>query len=255
MPILKVANVHFDEAGSIIQRANGSDLTLSTNTIERIRLDSFGNVLIGKTSSTVGNGVKIDVNGGISCNSLILPGSTSGTVNLVSPAVAGTTTLNLPGGGSTINFASVSGTINPTGPVFQAYASGTTSIPSLSSRKLSINTIRIDTNNNFDTLLSRFTPTVSGYYILTGTVRFNPSYGQETNFTIYKNGSPERPGFFWTSGGTNSKLIASVVTGIVYLNGTTDYVELYVYCSSAATTGTGANIVDATNFGGALLRV
>lgn len=43
--------------------------------IERVRIDSTGNVLIGRTGSTVGLGVKLDVNGAINCSNIFVNGN------------------------------------------------------------------------------------------------------------------------------------------------------------------------------------
>lgn len=46
--------------------------------IERVRIDSTGNVLIGRTGSTVGLGVKLDVNGSINCSNIFVNGNAVG---------------------------------------------------------------------------------------------------------------------------------------------------------------------------------
>ena len=50
-------------------------LAIITTQTERMRIDSSGNVLIGRTNSTVGQGVKLDVNGAINASALLINGS------------------------------------------------------------------------------------------------------------------------------------------------------------------------------------
>ena len=92
-----------------------------------------------------------------------------------------------------------------------------------------------DTDNCYDTTLCRFTPNVPGYYLVTLATGGNKS-SSDTGWIfpkLYKNGVDigdnlggcnffpiGNGGFFGISG-----------TAIVYMNGTTDYLEMY-YISS-----------------------
>lgn len=76
MAILKVANIHFDAAGTTVIRANGANtLTFNTAGTEDARIDASGNVLIGRINSTVGNNVKLDVAGGVNASVILINGS------------------------------------------------------------------------------------------------------------------------------------------------------------------------------------
>lgn len=82
---------------------------------------------------------------------------------------------------------------------------------------------------------SRFTPTVAGYYQLNFGVQIPYA---NTNAAI--NASISKNGIVIISGsqsvGGNSLYPDSSGAGLVYLNGSTDYVELFVYGSQAGTT-------------------
>jgi hypothetical protein len=132
-----------------------------------------------------------------------------------------------------------------TGPAFRAYQNSSQSLSGGVSTKVNLQAENFDTNSNFDTSNSRFTPTVAGYYFITGMV----ALGAATNVqaTIRKNGSVEGYGAYLV--GTVS--YGASVTGIVYLNGSTDYVELFMYVSG--TTSTDDGTAD-TYFSGALVR-
>jgi aspartate 1-decarboxylase len=97
-----------------------------------------------------------------------------------------------------------------------AFTSGTTT-------KVTLDTEIFDTNNNFAS--SRFTPTVAGYYLINGKVRITGT-GCTGNATLYKNGAQLIIGSYVAA---TSSVIFSTVSTVVYLNGSTDYIELYGY--------------------------
>jgi len=88
MAILKVANIHFDAAGTSLVRANGANvITFQTASSERVRVDAAGNVLIGRSSSTVGQDVKLDVAGAINASAVIVNGAPLQTTSMTSNVV------------------------------------------------------------------------------------------------------------------------------------------------------------------------
>ena len=134
-----------------------------------------------------------------------------------------------------------------TGPAFSAYQSSSTSVSSSTFTKILFGNEYFDTNNNFAS--SRFTPTVAGYYQISAGVALNISTSSivliyvNTNsvvFTYANNIVGVLP-----STGTTSKL--------VYLNGSTDYVEVFSYQASGSTTTTDTSSA-ATWFTGTLVR-
>jgi hypothetical protein len=155
-----------------------------------------------------------------------LKGSTSGSVTLAAPAVAGT--------GTTITTPARSGNMAVDGPAFSAYASAAQTVTSNTATKVNIDTEDFDTNSCFDTSNKRFLPNVAGYYQINGIIRFNASTSATQLVTyLYKNGSIYAGYFLWngTLGAANFQATAN---DIIYLNGTTDYVELW-----GSVTGTG----------------
>jgi hypothetical protein len=109
------------------------------------------------------------------------------------------------------------------GPAFRAYASSTTAIPNGVSTKVNLATEDFDTGSYFAS--SRFTPLVAGYYMITGSVDFI-STTSIVFAVIHKNGVQN------SIGGVGDR--SSQVSDLIYLNGTTDYVELFAYQSSGA---------------------
>jgi hypothetical protein len=151
---------------------------------------------------------------------LILNGSTSGSVTLSSPAVSGTTTLTLP---------VQTGTVMVNGPAFSVYRTGTqTGIADSTYTKIQLNTEVFDTASAFDNTTNyRFTPLVAGYYQFSAAIVATGTNLAYTQAVLVKNGSA--PGFTGSYVSTISSEAGSSVSGLYYLNGSTDYVELYCY--------------------------
>jgi ABC-type sulfate transport system substrate-binding protein len=121
-----------------------------------------------------------------------------------------------------------------------------TSIPNNTWTKITFDTEIFDTNNNFAS--NRFTPTVAGYYQLNGQTTFGTVSTQNCSIAFYKNGSIFQTG----SGGSTTSYAYLQISGLIYLNGSTDYVELFAYFSGAGSQTTAYPIN--TNFNGCLLR-
>ena len=169
--------------------------------------------------------------------------SGSGTMTLAGPSTNSNQTVNIPDATGTIM---VSGNM----PAFSAYASSTQSVTNLASTKVTLDTEIFDTNNNFAS--SRFTPTVAGYYQLNGTIRTGVStVVTNAGIYIYKNGSSYARGNENSSSKSNNQI---VISSIVYLNGSTDYVELYGFVEGTSPSFN-YNSADITSmFSGCLVR-
>lgn len=160
----------------------------------------------------------------------VFKGNASGT---------GVVTLETPNTNSDITIAlpARAGNLMMDGPAFSAYASATQTLAATTFTKLQANTKEFDTNNNYDTTNYRFTPTVAGYYQITGGCAFSTTQTAELLITIYKNGAR-----FKTVFDMEATSWGGYGTALVYANGTTDYFELYIYTASSGTkvTATGA---------------
>lgn len=175
--------------------------------------------------------------------SIVLLGSTSGSCTLQEQAVAGTTVLTLP---------TTSGTVSLDGPAFSAYQGTSQTLTSTVYTKIALNTERFDTNNNFDSTTNyRFTPTVAGYYQINYEV-YGTTTSTITSFVgaLYKNGSVYEYNIINTL--NNSQAYSG--SSLVFMNGSTDYLELYISVAGAGTL-TASAASGATNFmSGSLVR-
>jgi len=142
------------------------------------------------------------------------------------------------GTGNLVTIPSVTGTAMVSGnmPAFSAYKSSNQSITSNTFTKVTFDTEEFDTNSNFAS--STFTPTVAGYYQVNAAVDLYPSSGTATRtvIRIYKNGSNFKSGNEVQI--SNTTEMSCVVSALISMNGTTDYLEIY-----ALQTGTTPNIL------------
>lgn len=160
-------------------------------------------------------------------SSIVVAGNTSGSVTLAAPDVAGTTTLTLPATSGTV-LTSASSQV--TGAAFSAYNSSATSLTQLTATKVAFQTEEYDTANAFDSSTNyRFTPQVAGYYIVSGAFRIGTT-STALVLWLYKNGSAYKELAYLpaTAGSTAVSGAAQV-----YLNGSTDYIELYAQQNAA----------------------
>ena len=111
------------------------------------------------------------------------------------------------------------------GPAFRVHQVGTaSSIANNTYTKIAFSTEGFDTNNNFSD--SKFTPSAAGYYLIQGTIVYETSSAKALA-AIYKNG------VIYSSGSqADGNATRASVSDLVYMNGSTDYVELYAYQAS-----------------------
>ena len=69
----------------------------------------------------------------------------------------------------------------------------------------------------------QFKPTVAGYYIFSASIRWGIFTATAANITLRKNGASIAYG----GSGISSSFVYATTTGMVYMNGTTDYLELW----------------------------
>jgi hypothetical protein len=171
---------------------------LANAAIPKSLIDAAGDLIVGTADNTAGR-VAI------------------GTTGQVLTVSGGTAVWSTPAGGST-------------GPSFSAASNATQSISAATNTKVTLQTENWDTAGNFAS--SRFTPTTAGYYQINAGISYEVSANNTVRVNIYKNGSQVGLGF---SGAYSAANPGPGYVNVVYLNGSTDYVELYAWCENAAT--------------------
>jgi hypothetical protein len=140
----------------------------------------------------------------------------------------------------TLGITSVTGSASlcVAGPAFSAYLSANqTPITTSTFTKLQANTKEFDTASCYDNVTNyRFTPNVAGYYQVNGSINGSAGGSSSSEYlvVIYKNGSAAKWGNYATRAATVFDS-SSVVSALIYMNGTTDYIELYGYITGSGT--------------------
>jgi hypothetical protein len=148
-------------------------------------------------------------------NAIAATAGSVGTANIADNAI---TTAKIAAGA--VVQADLASNVAGTGPAFSAFQSSAQTLGNLSNTKLTFTTEVFDTNNNFAS--STFTPTVAGYYQINCGFSVGAS-GTVMILTLFKNGSGIYK--FVNSNGSAASTVSG--SGLVYLNGSTDYVEVY----------------------------
>ena len=109
-------------------------------------------------------------------------------------------------------------------PIFSVYLSADQTISSSVFTKVSLNAKNYDVGSYFDATTNfRYTPLIAGKYLIIGQIYFGPGPASAgvTTLALYKNGSSVAATYHQTNG------TIIQVSGIVTLNGSSDYIELW----------------------------
>ena len=179
---------------------------------------------------------------GDSMSSIVVSGDTSGAITIAAPAVSGTNTLTLPASTGTVALTSQ---LPTAAPAFSAYpTSQQTGLSQATMTKVVLGTKEYDTATCFNNTGSTatlngisvpsysFAPNVAGYYMITGTV-WGTLSGQITKAfaRISRNDTTNYDGNFHFPSSVTSEFGVNVQT-ILYMNGTSDYVNLSIYAET-----------------------
>jgi hypothetical protein len=215
--------------------AGQTSFTVPSYTVGYIDVYRNG-VMLGTADFTATTGTTVVLAAGATAGDLIRTESfyVSSVLNAI-PGTAGSVGTSYLVDGS-VTQAKVATGVAGTGPAFSAYAGSNQTITSSTFTKIEINTEEFDTANCYNTSTYRFTPNVAGYYQVSGCINNYSSTSPTRVFaTIYKNGSVYKR---FSDGAVSSGTFyaASEGSALVYLNGSTDYIELYGFIVAATAT-------------------
>lgn len=126
-------------------------------------------------------------------------------------------------------------------PAFSVYGTAQTITAGIGFVAVICTTETLDATSAHDTSTGRFTPQVAGYYQMNGSVSFASTAGVANKAAaLLKNGSTMIAAMGFSTGDTNPWENPSA-SGVVYLNGSTDYVILGAQCLTTSGALSGAN--------------
>lgn len=142
---------------------------------------------------------------------------------------------------------------SPSGPAFSAYLNGDQALTDGVATKIAYNAEDFDTDGCYDpTTNYRFTPTKAGYYQISVTTFGSSVTNTRTFSRLYKNGSNYVTMFdtIPTAGEVNAQFSGAA---LVYMNGTTDYLEVYIRMTGTTLKAVGSNSTE-NKFAGVWIR-
>jgi hypothetical protein len=167
------------------------------------------------------------------------PATGTGTVTIAAPVTNSNQTITLPDETGTLYSSATPVRTQKGVPAFSAYNSAAQSIPSTTYTKLQFQTEEFDTTNAFDSTTNyRFQPAVAGYYQVGGGVSWAGA-SATSQLYLYKNGMQ----FKILGHSAVDSTRGFFANTLVYLNGSTDYIELYFYLSTGQNTNPGQALV------------
>jgi hypothetical protein len=156
----------------------------------------------------------------------------SGSISLSPADTASNLTITVPANAGTMLTTGSTFSQN-SGPIFSATMSATQTISSATFTKVALDSASAfgSLTNSWDAANRRFLPTIEGYYFITGQIyATGAGWADQSLITIYKNGGNEV-----RCQDAGAKTYNLTVSAILYMNGTTDYLEVYAYSSSGKT--------------------
>jgi hypothetical protein len=142
-------------------------------------------------------------------------------------------TVNIPSGVTIANAGTATGFGGNNTPAFAATMTGNMNVAEETYHKIQFNTEVLDTDGCYDHSTNyRFTPTTAGKYLITLSNSIE-KIGSASNMIyaysqIHKNGSVVYTTYSDTSA-NHGYALQGTVSGIVDMNGTSDYVEAYAF--------------------------
>ena len=147
--------------------------------------------------------------------------------------IAGLTAGGLPD--ASITQSELAAGVAGNGPAFSGTMSGNQTLSTAVYQKMSINTMEFNTGGFFDTTNYRFLPTVAGYYQFNAAITVTASQILLMGFN--KNGESAKRTFY----SYTSTVFVCNGSALIYLNGSSDYVELIGRSETGGTAYAGLN--------------
>lgn len=132
------------------------------------------------------------------------------------------------------------GIVIPKGVIMQVNSSDTDQTVGASNTKIQWENVEIDTISGWDSTNHRYTPNVAGYYLVGGGLRLGVgTVNSYINVQIKRNGSDLVDDVIEAQYQVTSDLFTNGVytcgTGLILLNGSSDYIEMWVEGDEAMT--------------------
>jgi hypothetical protein len=255
VPVTGVTTTAYRTVTEFTATASQTTFTPPSYTVGFINVYLNG-VLLGSADYTATNGTTVVLATGASAGNLVTVESflVSSVLNAIPNTAGAVSSANLTDG--SVTQAKLGSVYQNNGPAFSVYFSGSASTAA-GFTAIPYDTETFDTASCFNNTGSTvggipaysFKPTVAGYYQFTAAAFVNlGAVSQRASLSIFKNGSEALRG----TDLSNSYFQSVTTGGLLYLNGTTDYVGVTVYLSVSGGPILAGSFL--TYFNGCLLR-
>jgi hypothetical protein len=181
--------------------------------------------------------------------SLVLQSSGGGSVTIAEPTTASDFTQTLPAttgnvmiSPQALTIPDAAGTVMVSGnqPAFRAFSASNQTVSNTTDTKVTLTNEVFDTASRFNNTGSTvggipayaFLPNVAGYYQINAIIGATASALTYNYLQIRKNGSSDVIAIYFPYNGQSSY---GSISSLIFLNGTTDYVELFVQLAGTGT--------------------
>ena len=201
----------------------------ATDTITSAKMNNIIDQTTITTDAIIGTTLDV-ASGKLKVRSAGITSNEMGANSVVTTAITDSNVTTAKIADANVTQAKLAPNVAGVGPLIYATTSVSTSVPTgLSATKITLNTVSPDTNNNFSTANSRFTPTVSGHYQINVTVATGVGANALTAY-VFRNGVGTISG-----NAVNSTTYSTNNSIILYCNGSTDYIELFATHTQGST--------------------
>jgi hypothetical protein len=159
-------------------------------------------------------------------------------------------------GSGTVSQSNLATNVAGTGPAFRAYQTSAQSVSAGTFTKVAFSAEDFDTSSSYDTSTYRFQPTLAGYYQINCHLLITAGTSiSRVILRLTKNGAES---------GSNGRTVDMTITAgqaiifsasdLFYLNGSSDYIEVFGYVTGSGVFTFGSNDANTSVFTGALVR-
>ena len=126
--------------------------------------------------------------------------------------------------------------------VFRVNLGSNQNIPNQTATIINFDTVVFDPNSWWDNSQKRFIPTVAGYYCVMASARWNTGTDFDiADYGIYKNGT-----LYQSASLRNERYETHVITTIMNINGSGDYIDARMYQDTGSTYAVRGNAQETT---------
>lgn len=174
---------------------------------------------------------------------------------LIATTLQGINTIKYDANTTAINVNSAGVVTQPTKPMFRVKQSSDQSISHATDTVVQFNNLShaesFNVGGYFNTSNYRYVPQVAGYYWFGATVTMRTAVPDYVVVTIRKNGVNTYRNLGMESNAQNAHVPAHT-SGVIYMNGSTDYADVIVYHNTGSAINTNSNF-EYSNFNGYLV--